>query len=218
MRTEIAGRTAPVLGRTESQPDLVTPVRPSGQADGCGHRLWSGSTSLALPWGPGSSVGCTASPPWCLWTANSALGGYQAPQHHLSQGPELPLRGDNSGHSSNVELFALISLFQLACPTLVHRVGLVWLFLGAGERAATVQRGGLPAMGEGSPQWVHSSLQARAPRPEDLSPLLPQNSNASFSPVPCTWECGLSLRDLLQCPVPLPDPSRASPPSPRNSG
>lgn len=36
MRTEITGRTAPVSGRTESQPDLVTPapVRASGQADG----------------------------------------------------------------------------------------------------------------------------------------------------------------------------------------
>lgn len=130
------------------------PGRPSGQADKCGHRFWS----------PPQSPVPT---PVLLGPLNSRIAPYGvsglAPQHHLSlQGPGLPHRGDNSGHSSNLELFSPYQLVPAGPPTLTPRVG-PRLAVSLGRRGQPCPACSLPAAGT-------PSLRVRAPRPGTSPP------------------------------------------------
>lgn len=98
---------------------FITP----GQAEWSGRWVWPQVlVMLHPPWlFPGALAALGAVLRVCHLGAspqqNSTLGGYQASQHRLSQGAQsCPLRGDNSGHSSNLELFNPYQLVSAGLP------------------------------------------------------------------------------------------------------
>lgn len=160
------------------------PVRLSGQTDRCGH--WSRST---LP--------VHSSGPWqlCLFYYESALlvpldstpEGYQAcsSASPLSEEPRAAPSGKIiPGILQSGIVLPLSACFSWPAQHSLPGRGLLWLFPWA-RRAATVQRGCLPAVEKGR---LH--LGTFPPAGEGTPPLLPQVSTPSFIPVPYTWECG----------------------------
>lgn len=169
------------------------PGRPSGQADKCGHRFWS----------PPQSPVPT---PVLLGPLNSRTAPYGvsglAPQHHLSlQGPGLSHRGDNSGHSSNLELFSPYQLVPAGPPTLTPRVG-PRLAVSLGRRGQLLSSMQSPSSGDPFPAGEGSKAR-------DLTPLFcpkPANHPASLSPTPGGVAQSLRASTPIcthPCPVPL---------------
>lgn len=157
---------------------------------------------LVLPRGPGSSVGCTASPPGASGQRTAPLGVIRLLSTTSPRAQSCP---------SGEIIPGILQMWNCSPLSACFSWPAQHWFIGWGPSGCfSGQERGLPLSsveasqqwGKAAFAWVHASLQARAPRPEDLTPLLPQNSSASFFPVSCTWECGLSPR------VPAPVPSR----------
>ena len=214
----MAGKTAPVsAGGQGAKLPSPPPVRPRGQADECGHRLWSCSSRPGPSPGPGSSALLVP------LDRRTAPQGVIRPSSWALPLPEEPRAAPSGeivlGILQIWNCSALISLFQLVCPTLAPRVGPC--------PAVSLGGRGLPLSSTGISQprrkagftWAPSSPRGRGLWPEDLAPpLLLQASNSSFFPVLYTWSVAQSPKyaDLMcthPCPVPRVTPSPAPPPS-----
>lgn len=208
MRIKIAGRTAPMSGK--------------GRVPICLHHSQAGrvvrQTSVATDSGPLPRALSLPLFSWGLWTAGQHPRGYQAwllslASPHWAQ--SCPIRGDNSGHSSNLELFSPYQLVSAGPPDTHSQGGSSSGSFPGQERAATVQHVVSQQWGKAAFTWGPPSLQARAPRPGDFTlPLLPQASK-SFFPVPYTWQCGPELKGIhSNLHTPLLSPPPLSPPAP----
>lgn len=216
----MAGRTAPVSAEGQGpKPPSPPPVRPSGRADKRGHRFWSCSSRPVPSPGPGSSALLV---PLDMRTAPQ---GVVRPSSRASPLPEEPRTAPSGeivlGILQIWNCSALISLFQLVCPTLAPRAGPCPAVSLGGRGLALSSTGISQPQRKAGFTWAPSSPQRRGLWPEDLAPpLLLQASNSSFFPVPYTWSVAQSLRygDLMcthPCPVsPMCDPFSCPTPVP----
>lgn len=141
------------------------PVRPGGQADQCGHRLWSHCPHLSPPRG----LGCMVSlPPWCLCAE-------QHPGGLLARGPSCP-PGEHSGIAGPLS----------AAVSWPARHGPGW---GPSGRSPGSREGCH------CPSWRPPSSGGQRPTWGPLLPAGPHHtapchSSSSFFPVPYAWQRG----------------------------
>lgn len=166
MGTEIAGRTASVSGWAEPHPVLAAPSR----AEWSSRQVWPQvlvmfHSPCPFPGAAAALLGCPVGLPSMPLEGQQdrAPGGYRpgSSASPLPEGPGLPLRGDNSGHSSNLELFGPYQLVSAGLPKARSQGGVPsGCFPGQESVQAPQQRRKAAAL-----TGVHSSPRARAPRP-----------------------------------------------------